>query len=306
MFTTTTICSLLLGLSLPDAGPGLHFIDVGQGAALLLQGEAGELVLVDSGPASGSEALVHALAEHGTNDVGLWIHTHFDADHIGGFSLAMTGLDRRRPSPDDLAVAQLWDRGLAGPLPDSEAFALYLALAGSARQAPPPGSVYAVPGLRVEVLELDPPPAAAPENDRGLALCVEVGGLRALLPGDLSAERVELAAAACGPVDLLWLSHHGAADASSELAITLANPEITVISAGHDNGHCHPSALSLALLHGREAWILDAAGVDPRGACPALVDALGPQHQLVGGSLWVDANLDTWRGGCGGWAAAAN
>ncbi|KIG14728.1 ComEC/Rec2-related protein [Enhygromyxa salina] len=300
MFTTTIFHSLL-GLAVPDAGPGLHFIDVGQGAALLLQGEAGERVLVDSGPAAGSDALLHALAEHGTNEVDLWIHTHFDADHIGGFSLAMTGLDRRRPSPDDPTVARLWDRGLAGPLPDSEAFALYLALAGTAREAPAPGSVYAVPGLRIEVLDLDPLPAAAPENDRGLALCVEVGGVRALLPGDLSAPRVELAAAACGVVDVLWLSHHGAANASSELAITLANPELTVISAGHDNDHCHPSPLALALLHGRQAWILDGAGVDPRGSCPALVDSLGAQHHLVGGDLWIDAELRSWLGISGGW-----
>jgi competence protein ComEC len=304
MLTITTICSLLLSSSPIEAGPGLHFIDVGQGAALLLQGEAGEIVLVDSGPASGAEALVHALAEHRANEVDLWIHTHFDADHIGGFSLALTGLDRRRPSPDDPTVARLWDRGLAGPVPDSDALALYLALAGEAREAPSPGSVYMAPGLRVEVLELDPPPAISSENDRGLALCVEVDQLRVLIPGDLSASRVELAAAACGPVDVLWLSHHGAADATSALAITLADPALTVISAGHDNDHCHPSTLALALLHAREVWILDGAGTDPRTSCPPLVDSLGLEHRLIGGDLWIDSNRHAWLGDPGGWVFA--
>ncbi|WP_146155464.1 ComEC/Rec2 family competence protein, partial [Enhygromyxa salina] len=297
MITTALATSLLL--SPLEAGPGLHFIDVGQGAALMLAGDGGEVVIVDSGPAAGAEAILHALAEHQVAEVSLWIHTHYDADHIGGLGPVLVGPDGRWPSADDVEVGQLWDRGLDGSLPDSEALALYFALAGQRREAPAPGSVFAASGLRVEVLTLDPPPAAAPENERGLALCVEVGQLRALLPGDLPAARVELAAAACGPVDLLWMSHHGAADGTSSGAIELADPALTVISAGHDNTHCHPSALALALIHERAAWILDGAGVDPRGSCPALAESLGPEHRLVGGDLWIDGELRSWLGGAG-------
>jgi competence protein ComEC len=292
-----------LGSLAPLEHAGFHFIDVGQGSALLLRADSGELVLVDSGPASGAEAIVHALAEHEVGELALWVHTHHDADHIGGFAPVLAGLDGRLHSEDDLGIGQLWDRGLTGTLPDSDAFALYLALAGDRREVPEPGEVFQLSGLRVEVLALDPPPAAAPENDRGLALCVEVGGLRALLPGDLSAARLELAAAACPGVDVLWLSHHGAANASSSAALALADPALVVVSAGHDNSHCHPSALALALTHDRPTWILDAAGLDPRGACPALADALGPDQRLVGGDLWIDAALHAWIGDPGGWVA---
>jgi beta-lactamase superfamily II metal-dependent hydrolase len=292
---------IVLGSLGPLERPGLHFIDVGQGSALLLRAESGELVLVDSGPASGAEAILHALTEHEVNELALWVHTHHDADHIGGFAPVLAGLDGRVHSADDVGFGQLWDRGLSGTLPDSEALALYLTLAGERREVPQPGAVFELSGLRIEVLTLDPPPAAAPENDRGLALCVEVGGVRALLPGDLSAARLELAAAACPGVDVLWLSHHGAADASSSAALALADPALVVVSAGHDNTHCHPSALALALTHERPTWILDAAGIDPRGACPALADALGPQQRLVGGDLWMDDALQAWIGGPTGW-----
>lgn len=300
----TLALPFMLALAPLDDGPGLHFIDVGQGSAALLEGTDGEVVLVDSGPASGAEALLRALADHDVHEVSLWIHTHHDADHIGGFAPVVAGADGRLGSADDLEIAQLWDRGFDAPVPDSEALALYFALADGRRETPTPGAVFARAGVRVEVLALDPVPAAAPENDRGLALCVEVDGLRALFPGDLSAARVELAAAACGAVDLLWISHHGSADASSALAVELADPAITVISAGHDNAHCHPAPRTLALLAERPTWILDAAGVDPRGPCPALAQSLGPEHRVVGGDLWIDHQRAPWLGGPGGWARA--
>lgn len=301
-----TIVAALTSLALGplDPGPGFHFIDVGQGSALLLRSAEGELALVDSGPAAGAEAILHALAQHEASEIALWVHTHHDADHIGGFAPVLAGLDGRLGSDDDIAFGQLWDRGLSGPLPDTDAFALYLALADDRREVPVPGAVFELSGLRVEVLALDDPPAAAPENDRGLALCVDVGGVRALLPGDFSVERFELAAAACPGVDILWLSHHGAASASSSAGIELADPALVVASAGHDNVHCHPSALALALVHDRPAWILDAAGIDPRGACPPLAEALGPEHQLAAGDLWLDSQLGAWLHSAGAWISA--
>jgi beta-lactamase superfamily II metal-dependent hydrolase len=291
---TTTLLALA-----PLDGPGLHFIDVGQGSALLLRGEDGDLVLVDSGPPSGAEAILAALLAHEVTEVGLWIHTHYDADHIGGFAPVVAGLDGIWPSEDDVWIDQLWDRGLDGSIPTTDAVSLYFGLVGDRRVRPEPGAVHVVPGLRIEVLELDPLPATAPENARGLSLCVEVGGVRALLPGDLPAARLELAAAACGEVDVLWVSHHGSADATSATAIELADPWLSVISAGHDNGYCHPSPLALALLGDRSTWLLDAAGIDPRGSCAPLAASLGPKHHLVGGDLWIDASLRAWVGAAG-------
>ncbi|HFE47343.1 MAG TPA: MBL fold metallo-hydrolase, partial [Nannocystis exedens] len=70
----------------------LHWIDVGQGACLVAVGSDAALV-IDSGPAGASEAILRALGEHGITRVDLWIHTHFDADHLGGIIRAAAGLD---------------------------------------------------------------------------------------------------------------------------------------------------------------------------------------------------------------------
>ncbi|MCA9695954.1 MAG: MBL fold metallo-hydrolase [Myxococcales bacterium] len=298
---------VFLLFSSPDPvpeGPGLHFIDVGQGSALLIRNREGEVVLVDSGPPSGAEAIQRALALHGVDRVALWIHSHHDADHIGGFARVVAGADRSWPSADDLVVEALWDRGLDkddGPFPDSDALALYRTVAGDARVRAEPGWVFTAAGLRLEVLGhgLEPVAATAPENDRGLALCLELEGMRALLPGDLPAERLVELATDCAAVDLLWLSHHGALGGSSAALVDLVDPRVAVVGAGHDNGYCHPAPQSLALLSDRPLWILDGAGIGPDGGCPGLATDLGPAHALVGGDLWISPELRVFLGSPG-------
>ncbi len=296
MTIATSILVLALGT---PSGAGLHFVHVGQGAAAIALDASGEAVLIDSGPSSGAEALLRAIDEHELGRVELWVHTHFDADHIGGFSRVLAGADGHGGTSDDLELARLWDRGTTS-LPDTDAVALYFALAGERRGVPNPGERFELGELWIERLELDPIPAAAPENERGLALCLEIGSLRVLIPGDLPGARVEAAAEACGPVDVLWASHHGAAGSLTAEALALADPTYVVISAGPDNGYCHPSASTIALLAEREVWLLDVAGSDPRGECPPLADTLGPGHRLIGADLWIGADQQVLLGMPGG------
>lgn len=277
---------LLSILLIEPTGAGLHFVDVGQGSALIALGPEGDVVMFDSGPASGAEPLLRALDEHAITRIDLWIHTHYDADHLGGFGRVIAGLDGQWPTSDDRAVDRLWDRG-DERLPTTDALALYWTLAGERRTRALPGTRAWAAGIDLEVLDLDPPPADAPENDRGLAICLDLDGLRVLIPGDLAAERVALAAAACGPVDVLWASHHGGADGLSSEVLALADPRRVVISAGRDNGYCHPSAGTIAALHEREVWLLDAAGVGPGGECDSLASSFGANHHLIGGDLWI-------------------
>jgi beta-lactamase superfamily II metal-dependent hydrolase len=278
---------VLLSMVLVEpSGAGLHFVDVGQGSAMIAIGPEGDVLVFDSGPPSGAEPLLRALDEHGITRVDLWIHTHYDADHIGGFARVVAGMDGLWPSLDDVRVDRLWDRGDAG-LPSTDAFALYWMVAGDRRTSAWPGTRASAAGIELEVIDLDPPPADAPENDRGLALCLEIDGLRVLIPGDLPAARVALAAAACGPVDVLWASHHGGVDGLSSEVLALADPGLVVIGAGRANSYCHPASGTLATLHEHEVWLLDAAGVGPNDECPALAASLGPEHRLIGGDLWI-------------------
>ena len=54
--------ALLLSMLLVEpSGAGLHFVDVGQGSAMVAIGPEGDVLVFDSGPPSGAEPLLRAL-----------------------------------------------------------------------------------------------------------------------------------------------------------------------------------------------------------------------------------------------------
>lgn len=273
------------GLARSAAGPGVRIIDVGQGAALMVVGREGHTVLVDAGPPGGSEAILAALAEHGLDTVDLWAFSHFDTDHVGGFARVAAGFDGVLGSDDDLVIGERWDRGLdrAPTTPAVQAYHEHSA----PRRAVAPGAVWEAPGLSVRVVSTGSVPERAAENDRGLALCIDVEAIRILAPGDLPAEQVAAAASACGPVEVLWASHHGSRSGISAAVLAAAKPALVVVSAGSDNAYCHPHAETLELLHDIPVWLTDLAGASPSTECPGLASVWGGEHHLALGDLWL-------------------
>lgn len=275
------------GLPPAPAGPGLRFIDVGQGSALLVVGSEGHALVVDAGPPGASEPILAALAEHDIDAIDVWAFSHFDTDHIGGFARALAGLDNIAGTEDDLEVGARWDRGLDGA-PTTPAAVAYMD-AAIPRQAAQVGDRWHAPGIEMHVVPTGAAPERAAENARGLALCIDVEGLRILAPGDLPAEQVAAAAAACGPVDVLWASHHGSRTGISQAVLIAADPALVVVSAGADNSYCHPHLETLTLLHGRAVWLTDLAGASPNATCPALAAAWGAAHHVALADLWLRA-----------------
>lgn len=277
------------GLARAAAGPGARIIDVGQGAALLVIGREGHAVLVDAGPPGGSEAILAALDEHGVDSVDLWTFSHFDTDHVGGFARVAAGLDGIAGSEDDPVIVTRWDRGLDGA-PATPAVQAYHGHPAP-RTAVAPGAVWEAPGLSVRVVGTGTVPERAAENARGLALCIDVEAIRILAPGDLPADQVAAAAIACGPVEVLWASHHGSRSGISAEVLAAADPALVVISAGADNAYCHPHAETLELLHDLPVWVTDLAGASPSTECPGLASVWGGEHHLALGDLWLSGGF---------------
>lgn len=281
---------------------GVLFVDVGQGSALVALGPDGRVVAVDSGPAGGAESLLAALDRMAIRTVDLWIHTHHDADHNGGVARVLRGRDGVAGTDDDVAVGAAWDRGDRAR-PSGAAMSAYLEAVGPVRVPVGPGATWGGTGVSVTVLSAgaDHASGSATENRRGLAVCLEVAGLRVFVPGDRPAEDLRAAAAQCPDVDVLWVAHHGARDGTDPALLEELDPRWSVVSAGRDNGHCHPHPGVVALLAGSGLFVLDGAGLAPTGPCDPLATSLGPDHTYVGGDVWIGASPGTGRSAGPAW-----
>ncbi|MFQ8831518.1 MAG: MBL fold metallo-hydrolase [Ruthenibacterium lactatiformans] len=77
---------------LPEEAAGaatkVHFIDVGQGDAVLLE-QNGAFALIDAGEREAADGLVAYLQAAGVAKLDLLVMTHPHADHIGGMQAVL-------------------------------------------------------------------------------------------------------------------------------------------------------------------------------------------------------------------------
>jgi len=234
----------------------IHFLDVGQGDACLLQFPRGETLLVDTGPPSPGlpnqlGVVTNTLLSMGISHLDGVVLTHPEADHMGGLpqllktvsigKLIATGDTNESPSfqnfLDLLGDCQLpTERLLAGDhlagISDATVTALY-------------------PGID----EIGHP--FRTRNECSLVLLVEQAGLAVLLPGDISAD-VERDISGQYPAlrcDILKVPHHGSQSSSSSDFLQQVRPSLAVISCG-DNLFGHPSLETIQRLEEVGAKVL--------------------------------------------------
>lgn len=221
----------------------IHFYDVSQGLAALVDLPGGGHILVDTGDAPGRErcgadctvAHRHLLAVLSRDLAGapinlLWI-THQHSDHIGGARdvlgqfLVKEYVDNGRDATKaevvrthDMARARGTPVDYVSPSHPWSA-SLAAAVAGSARVTPllPPAW---------------PADCATDPNECSLTLRIDLGASSVLFTGD--AERgEERALPVDGKVTLLQVGHHGSDTSSSDSFLARVSPRYAVISAGH-------------------------------------------------------------------------
>jgi competence protein ComEC len=246
--------ALLLSFAPPRAltpgPPRLVALDVGSGDALLVQGRDASL-LVDAGSAlagrfdRGRDAVVPALRALGVRRLDLVVATHADLDHRGGLPAVLAALP----------VGALWLPLGGAADPDFAALVAAARAAGVATREVGRGSPPFERGdLRVRPL-WPAPGATGSQNERSLALRVEVGARSVLLLGDLgAAERALLEDPASLRADVLVLPHHGSRRSSSRALLQAAGAPVRVVSAPCVGRLPHPDALRRARESGSLWW----------------------------------------------------
>ena len=218
----------------------IHFIDVGQGDAILLEAPDAA-VLVDAGQYDDAVDYLRAAA---VERIDLAIATHAHADHVGGFP----------PIFESIEVAEVWYNGQEHTTLTFERFLDAVLDSGAAYHEPIRGERVEYGDLAIEVLH--PTESAADYDgdlhDMNIIVRVSYGEFAVMLTGDAESD-VERELVETGNLTLtstvLKLGHHGSNTSSTREFLEAVAFEIAVYQAGEDNRYGHP--------HDEVLWRLD-------------------------------------------------
>ena len=88
IYTAVGLADPLPAADLPENTDAVHFIDVGQADATLLQ-SGGEYCLVDAGDTDSEQKLMEYLEQRGVTRLKLLVMSHPHADHIGSMAAVL-------------------------------------------------------------------------------------------------------------------------------------------------------------------------------------------------------------------------
>ena len=208
----------------PAGGIRIEVLDVGQGDAILIRPAGTDPVLVDGGPPG--EDIEGALESADVDRLAAVFLTHRHLDHFGGL------YDVFGEFPAERFLFDEAPRSLVAEAKES----------GSSVGRVSAGQSFAFGGVEADVLWPAPKVAGAARaedpNTRSVVIGIEIGPFHMLLTGDAEEEAAPITP---GPLDVLKVAHHGSDDAGLPALLSASDPELALISVGHDNPYGHPT-----------------------------------------------------------------
>ncbi len=251
----SALMPLAAAAALVVAGPALYSrvpgglslicsLDVGQGDAAVLRTALGRWILFDAGPSfgkrdAGRDVVLPLLRRYGARRIDLFVLSHPDLDHAGGFEAIH----------ESVPVFRVLDSGHPIPKPSYARFLARTEDDGIRWLQASEGDAVSLDNVTIRVLG---PPEVGEEstgngraNETSLLLRVSIGrALVYLNTGDATAAAEQALLAAWGPdslrADLLKVGHHGSRSSSATDFLSAVRPSTAIISAGRGNAYGHP------------------------------------------------------------------
>lgn len=247
----------------------VHYLDVGQGDAILINFPDGKNMLIDTGDDSDAVAnyVIECVSKTDASQIDYLVLTHTDTDHIGNAPDIIDAFTIKKafvPKVTHLEKFQMFSAVL-DKLNDQNTEIVIssssVSLSGEdwflAFLSPAPPNVFGSSYVDFNSAEI---PTSEQINNLSPIIYLDYKGNRFLFTGDAGvsqenyvinnylsntydimygAGKVKLE-----NIDFLKVSHHGASDASSEKFLQLLSPRNVVISVG-ENNYGHPSTAIL-------------------------------------------------------------
>jgi competence protein ComEC len=257
------VALLLLVITLYSQLPqpvAVHFIDVGQGDAVLMTTPHKRAVLVDTGGITsekngfdvGDRVVVPYLKHYGIVSLDYLILTHGHQDHAGGAAAIIASL----PVKTVLVASE----------PHTKAVRNMIQLKGKTILIPADErQTILLDGVAIDIVHaVGQEQPIKSGNEASTVARVSFGRHSFLLTGDLTAaEEKVMVGKGLEPVTVLKVAHHGARSSTSPEFLQAVKPQYAVISLGSGNRYGHPHAETLKRLESRG---IDIFRTDHQGA----------------------------------------
>ena len=226
--------SLSCEIAPPDEALNVHFIDVGQGDAILIDLEDTEILIDGGGKGAPTAGYISAYVD---GPLEAMIVTHPHADHIGGLPAVLAAFD----------VEEIW---LNGDTSESDAYT-DLDNAVAAENATVHDAARG-DSIQVGILNffiLNPEqPVSMDTNNNSVVVSLSYGGIDFLFTGDAEAPAEADMMSLLTDIDVLKVGHHGSDSSSSAAFLNVTQPEIAVYMAKTGNSYDHPHAVTIDAL----------------------------------------------------------
>lgn len=266
----TLILSMLLALTLVLPGSAVtakadgqgdmavHFIDVGQGLAILVQ-SGGENLLYDGGNRSHADEVVQYLKNQQVETINYMISSHYDEDHLGGLVKCLDNFEVEHVLGSDYVhTSDLFNTFMN----TATAHAIIV-------EYPSVGDTYEFGTGSFTVMA--PDGISQNSNDNSVVIRLVNGNNSFMFMGDAeeTSEQDMISTGMNLDCDVLSLGHHGSASSTSWDLLEAASPSWAVISCGLNNSYGHPAAETMGKLSDMDIPVFRT---DDQGTVIALSD----------------------------------